>query len=62
MFSGDVVQSGDDEQAYSEISSLLDEKLNAIGISKGKRICVPGNHDVATTAVEANKIIHEGGP
>ena len=59
-FSGDIAQKGDDENQYSDFLSIFDERLNSLGITKHKRICVPGNHDLSQKWVNDNFVIHEG--
>lgn len=59
-FSGDIAQKGDDENQYSDFLSIFDERLNSLGITKLKRICVPGNHDLSQKWVNDNFIVHEG--
>lgn len=59
-FSGDIAQKGNDEYQYKDFLSIFDERLNALGITKDKRICVPGNHDLSQRWVNDNYIIHEG--
>ncbi len=60
VFSGDIVQSGDDSNSYDEFISNFDNKLTELGIPISNRICVPGNHDVSTEIVELDKVTHEG--
>jgi len=60
IFSGDIVQSGDDSNSYDEFISNFDKKLTELGIPFSNRICVPGNHDVSTETVNSNKVVHEG--
>ena len=60
VFSGDVVQSGDDSNSYKQFINTFDNKLNELGIPKNNRICVPGNHDVATEVINSRKVDHDG--
>ncbi|MFC1986170.1 metallophosphoesterase family protein [Chloroflexota bacterium] len=60
VFSGDIVQSGDDSNSYDEFIRVFDNKLTELGIPTSNRICVPGNHDVSTEMVNLNKVTHEG--
>lgn len=60
VFSGDIVQSGDDSNSYNEFMNNFDDKLTKWGIPMSKRICVPGNHDVSTEIINLNKVAHEG--
>lgn len=59
-FSGDIAQKGDDENQYSDFLSIFDERFSSLGLTKDKRICVPGNHDLSQRWVNDNFIIHEG--
>lgn len=58
--SGDVVKAGDDAESYAEFLAKFDTELSNLGISKRQRICVPGNHDVATQQIELKRVDHEG--
>jgi hypothetical protein len=60
VFSGDIVQSGDDTNSYDEFISSFSEKLAELGIPKRNRICVPGNHDVSTETIKLKQVEHEG--
>lgn len=60
VFSGDLVQAGDDEVAYQELFISLDERLRDIGICKERRIIVPGNHDVSRKRISEVFEEHEG--
>ncbi|MDD5701202.1 MAG: metallophosphoesterase [Dehalococcoidales bacterium] len=60
VFSGDIIQSGDDSDGYDAFFSYFDKNLTEIGIPVNNRICVPGNHDVSTEVVSLNKVVHEG--
>lgn len=60
IFSGDIVQAGDDVDSYEEFINYFDHALNNIGISKDNRYCVPGNHDLSRNIIEKNFIEHEG--
>ncbi len=45
---------------YDKFIELFDAELNKLKITKDKRYCVPGNHDVSVTYVKKNFVIHEG--
>ncbi len=60
VFSGDIVQSGDDANNYHQFLSYFDDRLNQCDIPKSNRICVPGNHDVSTETIIPRKVDHEG--
>lgn len=51
---GDIVKKGENVQAFNAFISGVDGKLNAIGLTKNRRIIVPGNHDVNRNLIEAN--------
>lgn len=59
IFSGDFVQSGSDKNQYEGFYNYFDPKLTELGITKNRRICVPGNHDVSQIAIQENFINHE---
>jgi len=60
VFSGDIVQTGDDSNSYNEFISNFDNKLTELGIPISNRICVPGNHDVSTEIINLNEVVHKG--
>jgi predicted MPP superfamily phosphohydrolase len=47
VFSGDVVLAGGKSELYDSFLSEFDKNLNRLGITRGQRICVPGNHDIS---------------
>jgi len=49
---GDIVHDASDIDSYIQFILLFNEKLSRIGISKNKRILVPGNHDIDRTIIE----------
>lgn len=59
IFTGDMVQSGQDNEQYEGFIKSFDSKLNELGIDKSKRIIVPGNHDLCTESVRNKIIEHE---
>jgi predicted MPP superfamily phosphohydrolase len=60
VFSGDVVLRGERCEQYDEFIGVFGERLDALGIGIGNRICVPGNHDVSRKDVVENKVEHNG--
>lgn len=60
VLSGDVVNAGHESKSYEEFLSKFDAELTPLGISKNRRICVPGNHDVSTKHIEIKRVDHEG--
>jgi predicted MPP superfamily phosphohydrolase len=60
VISGDVVMAGGESELYNDFLLKFDTELTKLGISKSHRICVPGNHDVSTKAIELRGIDHEG--
>jgi predicted MPP superfamily phosphohydrolase len=59
-FSGDIVQSGSEKSEYDDFFGYMDERLNSLGITKNRRICVPGNHDISQLELKKNAQEHEG--
>ncbi len=59
-FSGDIVQAGDKTELFTKFIEEFDSKLNALGITKSQRICVPGNHDVSTKIISDSLEAHQG--
>lgn len=53
IFSGDIVQAGSKGESFRIFSELFDSRFEAIGITKQRRICVPGNHDISRDEVDA---------
>lgn len=60
VFSGDIVKSGGDQLLYESFFDLFDKELNELNITKEKRFCIPGNHDISAEYVKNNFVIHEG--
>jgi predicted MPP superfamily phosphohydrolase len=60
IFSGDIVQSGEDSVLYDVFFNTFHGKLNDLGIFKSNRIIVPGNHDVSRAVIEKQFVNHEG--
>jgi len=58
--SGDICQTGDNIDLYQSFYNYFSKNLDRIGITKNKRICVPGNHDASRNIVEKKYIEHEG--
>jgi Calcineurin-like phosphoesterase len=60
IFSGDLVSAGDDSQLYTAFEQRFDSAFSDIGISRKKRICVPGNHDVSRSALLPVLLMQQG--
>ncbi len=60
VFSGDIVQAGDNNEEYESFIKLFSLRLDELGITKERRICVPGNHDVSIDWIEKNSVNHQG--
>jgi len=60
VFSGDIAQAGADVSLYSAFYKQFNNELNSIGITRDKRICIPGNHDASADYIKANQVLHEG--
>ncbi|BBA70049.1 metallophosphoesterase [Geobacter sulfurreducens] len=60
VFSGDVVSAADNANIYSMVSESFVAKLDKLGISHDRRICVPGNHDVSQSALKPLLSIQKG--
>ncbi len=60
IVSGDIVQAADDRASYDEFLAKFGGALDRLGVSKGHRLCVPGNHDVSQSRVAASATDHEG--
>jgi len=52
-FTGDFVQSGEHNEYFEYFNSKFTHKLDEFGITKSRRFCVPGNHDVSRNAFES---------
>lgn len=59
VISGDVVMKGESEEQYEDFFVQFSEFFTEIGVPMEKRICVPGNHDVALSWITENKINHD---
>lgn len=59
FISGDLAQAGGSADHYTAISKNLGAALDEMGIPAERRVCVPGNHDVDTAAVNAKLLEHE---
>jgi predicted MPP superfamily phosphohydrolase len=59
VLSGDLAHAGGSMAHYESLIEKLGPALDRAGIPKGRRICVPGNHDVSTAVVEASLQDHE---
>jgi predicted MPP superfamily phosphohydrolase len=60
VFSGDLVLAGDDPKLYDIFLKEFGSALDAIGLTKEQRICVPGNHDISRSWIRDNKLNHDG--
>jgi len=60
VISGDIAQAGESSDEYDNFISKFDSRLNTLGLTKNKRICVPGNHDVSRSKIKSSLVIHEG--
>lgn len=54
VFSGDLVQSADDEDIWSEIEKALSKIAEAAGLNLDRVFLCPGNHDASRLAVGPN--------
>lgn len=61
IFSGDLVQSGGNQEMFDELFEKLDTLLNSVGITSEKRFLVPGNHDLDRVSLKSNFLAHKGG-
>ncbi len=60
VFSGDIVQAGEDSSLYNSFIQNFSHKLDSIGLPRSQRICVPGNHDISLKCVSEQIVDHEG--
>lgn len=54
VITGDLVREGGNSSQYKGFFDQFDKKLNDIGITKDKRIVVPGNHETDREYTKAN--------
>lgn len=47
VFSGDLVQKGEDEKQYNSFITKFSQAFDNIGLTRDRRISVPGNHDIS---------------
>lgn len=47
VFSGDIVYEASNSTIYKEFETNFASKLDELNLSKNRRICVPGNHDIS---------------
>ena len=59
VISGDLVWSGGDRSQYEELARRISDDMGE-GIPRGRRICVPGNHDAASAAMTTKGILQKG--
>lgn len=60
IISGDIVQAGKNQEAYESFLQTCDPAFDKLGIPKGRRICLPGNHDISRSKLEKSLLDHEG--
>ncbi|WP_327195841.1 metallophosphoesterase family protein [Novosphingobium capsulatum] len=51
IFSGDIVNSADDNEIFEEAELILEEFARAAGIQRDRVFLCPGNHDASRNAV-----------
>src|SRR5690348_4524543 len=51
IFSGDLVKAGGESALYDDFQAELASVLDSIGLDRGRRFCVPGNHDISQAAL-----------
>jgi predicted MPP superfamily phosphohydrolase len=49
---GDIVFAGTDNESYLDFDRKFSPKLNDVGLTKDRRMVVPGNHDLDRASVE----------
>ncbi len=61
IFSGDLVQAGEDRSSFDEArKAFLDRILDTVELSSGRLIMVPGNHDIMRKIVRDADFIDAG--
>lgn len=60
VFSGDIVFDGATPELYSAFEKNFAKKLDSVGLSKDRRICAPGNHDISRDALKQFLVIQKG--
>jgi len=60
VFSGDLVQKGEDLAQYNSFVSKFSTAFQNLGLTKEKRICVPGNHDISRQFLKPYLIMQHG--
>ncbi|MDC6668507.1 hypothetical protein OEZ84_27630, partial [Leclercia adecarboxylata] len=60
VFSGVVVNAGNEAEDYAEVMSYLAPRLSAIGINRSSIVCTPGNHDLQSDLVKDTLAVHDG--
>jgi Calcineurin-like phosphoesterase len=58
VFSGDILQSGNDKFHYLSFKEEFSERLAKLNVSKDQIIVVPGNHDLSRNLVEEHEVTH----
>lgn len=54
VFTGDIVQAGEDAEAYKYFSSFIGAQMSAVGIDRNNIMFVPGNHDIDRAYTKKN--------
>jgi hypothetical protein len=60
VFSGDLVLKGEDDNQYDAFVYKFSNALDNIGLTRERRICVPGNHDVSRSALKPFLLMQDG--
>jgi predicted MPP superfamily phosphohydrolase len=60
VFSGDLVLKGEDENQYNSFLEKFSTTLDKIGLTRDRRICVPGNHDISRSALKPFLVMQDG--
>lgn len=61
IFSGDLVQAGEDSQSFESASKvLLEPVLRATGLASDRLFVCPGNHDISRQTAREQALLEEG--
>ena len=60
LFSGDLVLAAGEKDQYAAFYSEFSNRLDDLGLSRARRICVPGNHDVSQEEVRLTQTLQLG--
>jgi hypothetical protein len=60
IFSGDLVFAGGEPELYSNFHSDFVANFEGIGLSRERRICAPGNHDLSREALKPLLMMQRG--